>query len=84
MLWQRIGNQIAAAFVFARPNFVNVHESVCLNLPASRRAACVLLVTDYETSIASLTVFAVLEFVLAGLQAPSLFCWVGGENRERC
>ena len=43
---QRLTDQINAAFVFARSHFVNVHESVCLNLPASRRAACVLLVTN--------------------------------------
>jgi hypothetical protein len=24
--WQRIGNEIDAAFVFARPDFVNVHH----------------------------------------------------------
>jgi len=24
--WQRIGNQIDAAFIFARPDFVSVHQ----------------------------------------------------------
>jgi hypothetical protein len=37
--WQRIGNQIDAAFIFARPDFVNVH---------GMRGAGGLLMFSYE------------------------------------
>jgi hypothetical protein len=34
--WQRIGNQIGAAFVVARADFVNVHESFGLGAEADQ------------------------------------------------